>query len=127
MNTQPHIRAAEILEAEAESIWRAWSLDDEWIGPREGKLLMQEQRAVAATLRASSLLEWHYIDPSDRSTLPDDEIRVWVAVSTNHHVEDAEIYEAYHEADHWLNADNGFELKNVYAWAHIPEAPPRKP
>lgn len=80
--------------------------------------LAAAQEAITALEQAGriSVLNWMFIADDE---LPDDEIRVYVAISDR----DGPV-EAYHAGEHWVEDVTGEHLQGVYAWAHIPELPP---
>ena len=73
----------------------------------------------------SGALEWHYTEDE----LPDDEMRVLMALDSDHTEEPSF---GYHAEDQWwldeLDQDGARMLckLSVYAWAHTPAVPPKK-
>jgi hypothetical protein len=64
-----------------------------------------------------SVINWLYTVDGE---LPDDEVRVYVAIPDR----DGPV-EAFHCQDIWVEDTTLDRLEGVYAWAHIPELPPQ--
>ena len=63
-----------------------------------------------------SVINWLYIVDGE---LPDDDVRVYVAIEDR----DGPV-DAYHSCDRWIEDETGEHLLDVYAWGHIPALPP---
>ena len=63
-----------------------------------------------------SVINWLYTVDDE---LPDDDVRVFVAIPDR----DGPV-DAYYAGDRWIEDETGEHMQGVYAWGHIPELPP---